>query len=143
MRSVTHLDEITHVLVPNPLALGKLIHLLVGCLDVSDMSPLEKTCGLDELLLVTVPRTSGARVVPTLTASANGARATLEVNWLWSSQTTISIRSLAADLAASIFEQGVHMEPVTSSISDTSTFDPPLPPTLSSAVAVVFIWTQP
>ncbi len=107
-----------------------------------------KACGAFEpvpllVFVVTVPRTSGASAVPTLTASANGASAILALNWLWSSQMTMSIRSLAADLRSSILVQGVHMEPVTSSISDTSTLDPPLPPTLSSAVAVVFSGTQP
>src|SRR5581483_10971682 len=61
----------------------------------------------------------------------------------------MSIRSLAAVLAASILEQGLHMEPVTSSMSATSTLLPPLPLLVqaalghSAAVAVVVMLTQP
>src|SRR5690349_2406808 len=61
----------------------------------------------------------------------------------------MSIRSLAALLTASIFVHGSHIEPVTSSISATSTLLPPPPPptqaTLghSAAVAVEVITTHP
>src|SRR5581483_11438452 len=61
----------------------------------------------------------------------------------------MSIRSLAAALAASILEQGLHMEPVTSSISAISTLLPPLPLVVQAAlghraaVAVVVMLTQP
>ena len=108
-----------------------------------------RTCGLDELFAVTVPRTTGASVVPTLTASANGASATLRVELLWSAHTTMSIRSLAAALTASIFVQGLHIEPVTSSIREISTLLPPPPLPVqaslghSAAVAVVVTMTHP
>ena len=109
-----------------PLTLRNLIHLFVGWFDVLVRAELEvNSCGLDCRLLVTGPRTFCVSVVPTFTASANGASAILDVYSLWSSQTTMSIRSLAAFLRASILVQGVHMEPVTSSIIATSTLLPP------------------
>ena len=162
MRSVTHLEWICQVQlsVPlvvqppllRPLTLLNLIHFFVGWFVTSFNTEVEvksRERARPELFAVTVPRTSGASVVPTFTASANGASATLDVYWLWSSQTTISIRSLAAFLTASIFVHGLHMEPVTSSIIETSMLLPPLLVPMqdvlgqSAAVAVVVRPTQP
>jgi len=75
--SVTHLDEITQVGVV-PFTLGYLRFCRVGWTEVLVMSEPVSVCVPE----VTVPRTNGASVLPTLTASANGASAILDVYWL-------------------------------------------------------------
>jgi hypothetical protein len=157
MRSVTHLDEISQVLLPLPLAFLYLIHFLVGCFVTSFRTEVVvKSSGALEPLPfcvfdVTVPRTRGANVFPTLTASAKGASATRTYAPVCESGAKMSIRSLAEDWTAWIFVQGVHIDPVMSSIRATSTsLVAPWVPVLvqatlgqSADVAVAVVTTQP
>src|SRR5262245_32190513 len=89
------------------------------------------------------------KYLPTLIAGANGASATREVYLLWSPHTTMSIRSLAADLRSRIAWPPI--DPVTSSIIEISRLVPSseLPPPVSEqlrqicAVALDTSFAQP